>query len=205
MVESAGKKLQQARLRKQISVEEAARVTRMRPDKILDLEEDNYSNFPSMSYAKGFLLIYAKFLGVDIRNFADTLQTPNPVSSGDDYEYLNAAASFPAAAPTRRPYSHSFAPRRERSILPLVVVGVLIVLVILGVYLSPFPGAWRAWMTRRIKRTASPAASAAPAISTLPVAVPVNVRGARPAVATAGSGRLRPGGAICRAASRARL
>ena len=107
MVESAGKKLQQARLHKQISVEEAARVTRMRPDKILDLEEDNYSNFPSMSYAKGFLLIYAKFLGVDVRDFADTLQTPNPVSSEDDYEYLNAGGQ-PAGRGPRPPAVFAF-------------------------------------------------------------------------------------------------
>jgi transcriptional regulator with XRE-family HTH domain len=94
MVYSIGKKLQQARLAKQLSLEEAARVTRIRPDKLIDLEEDNYSSFPSMSYAKGFLQIYGRFLGVDVREFTDHIQTPNPVSS-DDYDYLNAAAVGP--------------------------------------------------------------------------------------------------------------
>ncbi len=111
MVNSVGKKLQQARLSKQLSIEEAARVTRIRPDKLIDLEEDNYSNFPSMSYAKGFLLLYARFLGVDVREFADTLHAPNPVSS-DDYEYLNAAAAGPRPRPPAVPIT--LAPRRER-------------------------------------------------------------------------------------------
>ncbi len=90
MVETVGKKLELARKRKQISIEEAARATRMRPDKILDLEKDNYTNFPNMTYAKGFLLIYAKFLNVEVSDFADTLATTNPVGI-EDYEYLNAS------------------------------------------------------------------------------------------------------------------
>jgi len=130
MVNSVGKKLQQARIGKQVSIEEAARVTRIRPDKLIDLEEDNYANFPSMSYAKGFLLLYARFLGVDVRDFADTLHAPNPVSS-DDYEYLNAGASSPPP-PSRQPYA--FAPRRERTLLPIVVFGILVGLVVLGIY-----------------------------------------------------------------------
>ncbi|MEA3187750.1 MAG: cytoskeleton protein RodZ [Chthoniobacter sp.] len=89
MVETVGRKLQQARQRRQISVEQAARATRMRPDKISDLEKDNYTNFPNMTYAKGFLVIYAKFLNVDVSDFAETLASTNPVGV-EDYEYLNA-------------------------------------------------------------------------------------------------------------------
>ncbi len=132
MVNSAGKKLQQARLSKQLSIEEASRVTRIRPDKLLDLEEDNYSNFPSMSYAKGFLLLYARFLGVDVHEFADSLHAPNPVSS-DDYEYLNAASTGPQPPASRRPYH--FAPRRERTILPIIVFAFLAGAIILVIYL----------------------------------------------------------------------
>jgi len=133
MVNSVGKKLQQARISQQVSIEEASRVTRIRPDKLLDLEDDNYSNFPSMSYAKGFLLIYARFLGVDVRDFADSLHAPNPVSS-DDYEYLNAAAVGPQPPPSRRPY-HFSARRERRTILPVIVFAVLIGAVILAIYL----------------------------------------------------------------------
>jgi cytoskeletal protein RodZ len=179
MVTSVGKKLQQSRLSKQLSIEEAARVTRIRPDKLLDLEEDNYSNFPSISYAKGFLLLYARFLGVDVQEFADSLHAPNPVSSGD-YEYLSAAASGPAPPPARRPYH--FAPKRERSLLPIVVFGFLAGAIVLGIYLVV---SWE-----RIgnpedfadKKDLSSPAMASPAISTLPAA-PVAVEIATPAPA----------------------
>jgi transcriptional regulator with XRE-family HTH domain len=166
MVNTVGKKLQQARLGKQLSIEEAARVTRIRPDKLLDLEEDNYSNFPSMSYAKGFLLLYARFLGVDVREFADSIHAPNPVST-DDYEYLNAAASGPQPAPSRRPYH--FAPRRERTILPIVVFAVLAGAIGLVIYLAvSFERLGNLEdIAEKKDLSASPAASS-PAISTVP-------------------------------------
>jgi len=166
MVNSVGNKLQQARLSKQLSVEEAARVTRIRPDKLIDLEEDNYSNFPSMSYAKGFLIIYARFLGVDVHDFAETLHTPNPVSS-NDYEYLTAAAKGPPPSSSRRPYH--FSPRRERTLLPVLVFGLLAGAVFLAVYL--FVNFQRLGNLEDIsdKKELSPPA-ASPAISTLPPA-----------------------------------
>jgi cytoskeletal protein RodZ len=167
MVNSVGKKLQQARLSKQLSIEEAARVTRIRPDKLLDLEEDNYSNFPSMSYAKGFLLLYARFLGVDVRDYADTLHAPNPVSS-DDYEYLNAAASSPPPPPSRRPYH--FSPRRERTILPVIVFAVLIAIVVFGIHF--IITAERVGIGDTTDKTDTSSPSESPAISTLPSATP---------------------------------
>jgi cytoskeletal protein RodZ len=134
MLNSVGQRLQQARLSKQLSVEEAARVTRIRPDKLIDIEEDNYSNFPSMSYAKGFLLLYARFLGVDVRDFADTLQAPNPVSS-DDYEYLNAAAAGPQPAPVHRAYHPAPGRERRSTILPVIVFAVLAGAIFLAIHL----------------------------------------------------------------------
>lgn len=88
MVETVGKKLQQARLRKKISVEEAAHATKVRPGRIADLENDDYTNFPNMTYGKGFLIIYARYLGVDVSDFADSLENTNPVGVAD-YEYLS--------------------------------------------------------------------------------------------------------------------
>jgi cytoskeletal protein RodZ len=177
MVNSVGKKLQQARLSKQLSIEEAARVTRIRPDKLLDLEEDNYSNFPSMSYAKGFLLLYARFLGVDVRDYADTLHAPNPVSS-DDYEYLNAAASGPPPPPSRRPYH--FAPRRERTIVPVIVFAMLIGLVVFAFHMIiTFE---RVSVGDATDKAGAASPSESPAISILPAATPAAVAVATPIV-----------------------
>jgi cytoskeletal protein RodZ len=179
MVNTVGKKLQQARLAKQLSIEEAARVTRIRPDKLLDLEEDNYSNFPSMSYAKGFLLLYARFLGVDVRDYADTLHAPNPVSS-DDYEYLNVASSSPPPPPSRRPYR--FSPRRQRTLLPVVVFAVLIAIVVFGIHF--IITAERVGIGDTTDKTDASSPSESPAISTVPAATPVVAEVPPPPVST---------------------
>jgi cytoskeletal protein RodZ len=171
MVNSVGKKLQESRVNKQLSIEDAARVTRIRPDKLLDLEDDNYSNFPSLSYAKGFLLIYSRYLGVDVREFAESLHSSNPVST-DDYEYLNAAADAPPPPPTRRPYH--FAPRRERTLLPVIVFAVLTgivgFIIFLVVTFQRLGGNLEDIADK--KDLSSPTASPS-AISTLPAATPI--------------------------------
>jgi hypothetical protein len=125
MVETVGRKLQQARLRRQISIEDAARATRMRPDKIIDLENDNFANFPNMAYAKGFLTIYAKFLSVDVSDFADTMESTNPVAI-DEYEYLNAPVE-------QRPVVH-YAPRKQ-SLMPLLITALLFIAAAIVMYL----------------------------------------------------------------------
>ena len=63
-------------------------MTHIRQDRILDLEKDDYSNFPSLSYARGFLLIYARLLGVDVSEAAVRLENSNPVDI-EEYEYLS--------------------------------------------------------------------------------------------------------------------
>ena len=87
-MKSAGTLLREARLRKDISYEEATRATKIRRDQLSDLENDDYSRFASVAYAKGFLLIYSKYLGVDVSEFAKSLAAGNPVGTAD-YDYLN--------------------------------------------------------------------------------------------------------------------
>lgn len=127
MVETVGKKLQHARLRRQISIDDAARITRLRPAQVLDLENDNYTNFPNIAYAKGFLLIYAKFLDVDVSEFAETMETSNPVAI-DEYEYLNTPLD-------RGRVIAYHAPPRRRSLRPLMIMGIALVGVMIVMYL----------------------------------------------------------------------
>jgi cytoskeletal protein RodZ len=124
MVETVGRKLQQARLRRQVSIDDASRATRIRPDKIIDLENDNYSNFPNMAYAKGFLTIYSKFLGVDVSDFAETMESTNPVAI-EEYEYLNAPVE-------QRPVVH-YAPRKQ-SLMPLLIIALFFIAAAIVMY-----------------------------------------------------------------------
>jgi transcriptional regulator with XRE-family HTH domain len=62
---TAGSILRSARERKGLSLEDAARVTRIAKGYLAALEENNYAKLPSDVYAKGFLRAYAQFLGID--------------------------------------------------------------------------------------------------------------------------------------------
>jgi len=126
MVESVGKKLNQARLKRGLTIDEAAHATKLRPDKIAALESDDYTRFANNIYAKGFLQIYARYLNVDVSDFARTIDNANPISVSD-YQYLSNA-------PTPRQETTQ-ARREERkppSLAPLVFFVILIVLGLAG-------------------------------------------------------------------------
>ncbi len=95
-MQSLGQKLQQARLAKKITLEEAARVTKIRQSRLQEIENEDFSGFSSLAYAKGFLLIYGKFLDVDVTPHLDAFETSNHVSV-DGYSYLQEGPSSCAA------------------------------------------------------------------------------------------------------------
>ena len=82
MVESVGRKLQQARVARKLEIEDVAERIKIRPDRIIDLEADEYSHFPNLTYAKSFLAKYASFLGLDIQEELDKFQIPPAISMG---------------------------------------------------------------------------------------------------------------------------
>ena len=123
MIDSVGKKLSQARQRRGVTLEEVAHITKLRPDKIVALETDDYSSFPSSAYAKGFLQIYARYLQVDVSEFLSTLDSSNSISV-DDYQYLSNAPAPKRVEPERRDE------RRPPSAAPLVFT---IFMVLIGV------------------------------------------------------------------------
>ncbi len=111
-------------MKKQISIEDAARATKVRAERITDLENDTYANFPNMTYAKGFLMIYAKYLGVDVADYAAGFGHAAPVGL-DDYQYLNNT-------PGARPAVYRREPRPETKPV-LIIGGVIAFLVVVGV------------------------------------------------------------------------
>src|SRR5438270_5935395 len=129
-IEGLGKKFQEARLARGLTLDEAARLTKIRPSRLAEIEADDFSQFPSLAYAKGFLLIYGKFLDVDITPYLDAFETSQQVTV-DGYSYLqDQPAPKPrrirmrARAPVvRRPRS-----RNRSSPFPLIIaVGAIII------------------------------------------------------------------------------
>jgi len=70
-----GQTLAEARRKAGLSVEDAAHATRIHPNMILYIEEDDYALFASVAYAKGFIRSYAAFLEVDVQ---EALESLNP-------------------------------------------------------------------------------------------------------------------------------
>lgn len=68
-----GEKLEETRLRHGYSVEDVAHQTRIHPNMIIRIEEDDFSQFPSVAYAKSFIRKYSEHLGVDLGDAMETL------------------------------------------------------------------------------------------------------------------------------------
>src|SRR5437867_7469351 len=128
-IEGLGKKFQDARLARGLTLDEAARLTKIRPSRLAEIEADDFSQFPSLAYAKGFLLIYGKFLDVDVTPYLEVFETSREVTV-DGYSYLQ---DQPAPKPrkvrtTRAPVVRHRAPRGDRK-SPfglLIAIGVIV-------------------------------------------------------------------------------
>jgi len=152
-IEGIGKKFEEARRARNLTLDEAARMTKIRPARLAEIEADDFSQFPSLAYAKGFLLIYGKFLDVDVTPYLEAFEDSEHVTV-DGYSYLQEnPAPKQASAPVVRPS------KRDRvSPMPLIfgilvlVVGFSVMKLILNVQ-------------RISRRAAEPAAQVSPSAS----------------------------------------
>ena len=115
-IEGLGKKFQEARKARGLSLDEAARLTKIRQSRLAEIEADDFSNFPSLAYAKGFLQIYGKFLDVDVSPYLDTFETSEHITI-DGYSYLQDSPPPPKSV--RVPVARREGPRT--SIMPLLI------------------------------------------------------------------------------------
>jgi cytoskeletal protein RodZ len=130
-MEGLGQKLQQARVARGLTLDEAGRLTKIRPGRLAEIEAEDFSNFASLAYAKGFLQIYGKFLDVDVTPYLEAFETPDQVTV-DGYSYLQ---DNPAPKPTR-PVAVRKEPRAERGSLLPFLIGVIVL--VLGFTLLKF-------------------------------------------------------------------
>ena len=62
---SCGRYLKTARIEKGIDLEAISKETKIGPDKLGCIENDDYTRFPSEVYVKGFIRAYAQAIGAD--------------------------------------------------------------------------------------------------------------------------------------------
>ncbi len=127
-MEGLGKKLKEARLARDLTLDEAGRLTKIRPGRLEEIENEDFSQFASLAYAKGFLLIYGKFLDVDVSPYLEAFETSQSVTV-DGYAYLQDA---PGPEPVRsvkvRRRSSSPGSGSRGSLVPLII-GILVLVI----------------------------------------------------------------------------
>jgi cytoskeletal protein RodZ len=127
-IEGLGKKFQEARLARNLTIDEAARMTKIRPARLAEIEADDFSQFPSLAYAKGFLLIYGKFLDVDVAPYLDAFEDSERMTV-DGYSYLQEnRPQKPVSAPVVRRRRPAATTNDRISPMPLIF-GVLVLVV----------------------------------------------------------------------------
>ena len=95
---SIGPKLRQARIDRSLSIEETAWRTRIRPDLLRALEDEQFDSIGQQSFVRRHLSSYARFLGIDptevVEEFTSLQEEPEP-SSIEELDRKNREAPKP--------------------------------------------------------------------------------------------------------------
>jgi transcriptional regulator with XRE-family HTH domain len=132
MPESIGYQLKCARQEHHLSLEKVSEATRIRPYHLEALEADDYSKMPSAAQARGFLRLYAEFLGLDIEQMLDELRRaqggapqdeivgPTPVAESGPDAGLIADLAEPTEESDKAPHQVIALAGKIRSLVQLV-------------------------------------------------------------------------------------
>lgn len=109
-MESIGQILRSARERKRISLATAAAKTRIKIQHLEKMERDDFSGMPAPMYARGFIRIYADFLGLDP---LPLVQQYNALYAGGGKGRQAAPSAGSTAPPSASPRPPATAARRS--------------------------------------------------------------------------------------------
>jgi cytoskeletal protein RodZ len=129
-----GKRLEKARIDRGLSIEHAAAAVRIRSPFLRALEAGDLTKFPNAAYAKSFLLMYGRFLGVDLRSVAAEIDTTTQMKV-EGYQYLTSRAEeLPKAKPEPDlGFSMAPPPKTSSPVLPLLVLAGIVVVAVMAV------------------------------------------------------------------------
>jgi cytoskeleton protein RodZ len=119
--DGVGKKLREARARKQLSLQQAEAATKIRGRYLRAIENDEWDQLPGDTYARAFIRTYARFLDLD----GDRLAEEQRRSRGA----ARPGERLPRVDPRPRPAARRRHGRRRR-ISPRVVAAAVTALVI---------------------------------------------------------------------------
>ena len=152
-----GARLGGARVKAGISLEKAAKDTRIRVQRLREIEADDFSGFTHPTYSRLFLLDYAEYLGISPDEIRPLLPD-RAGAAGGGFEYINALARDPSSPVV--PMRH-----KKPSLLKIIVaVGILLILVAAGLFIYS--------TVRKLERVTGSSPAAAKAAPEIPAASP---------------------------------
>ncbi len=118
---SIGDILRETRKKKGISEATAAKTIKLKLDRLQDLEENRYDQFPAIVYARSFLRHYAEYLAIDT----------TPILQKFDEEYVSVEENSIQGGPLLPQSSYQIPPSLQRSNSDLTPTGKTVVSVAL--------------------------------------------------------------------------
>ena len=79
-----GQKLGKTRYNKGLTIDDVAHETHIHANTLINIEEDDFSGFPSVAYAKSFIRKYSEHLGVDLSHAIEELNSGANSRLGDN-------------------------------------------------------------------------------------------------------------------------
>jgi cytoskeletal protein RodZ len=158
-MESIGEMLREARHNKKASLEDASRATKIKVEILEKLESDEFDRLAAPMYTKGFLKLYAEYLGMDSQSVVEM--------------YIRSQGGLRRTGLSIETEASARARRRTELKLPLrsvaMVVGALTVAVI-GIF--GVRAAWSHWKQRPVETAAATATTPATPTSQQPATLP---------------------------------
>jgi len=160
-MKTVGKQLQEARLAKNWTPELASRETKIKVDRLRDLEGDDYSHFTSPTYARGFVRTYARALGMDEYRILRQLDNKLPEDDSSNIATETGVAYLPETSlPPRAAH------RDYTGLYVVMALGAVVTVAIVFVLFEAYRvGELSNWFASSPEPAAA-STNAAPAIST---------------------------------------
>jgi hypothetical protein len=164
-------------------VQDVSHRTRIPAPTLKDLEDNDYSHFPSAAYTKGFLAQYSEFLEIDATDWLDHFDPGNTFANLDSLGYLRGGTeTFTVGSPPARQKTRSRQPAKKAASAPAPVVTAspdafqhLVVLTLTALFLAAGVYAF-VQISDRIESAAvhatDPEAGSSPALAPAPSVVP---------------------------------
>ena len=133
-METIGQQLRAARERKKISLETAAQTTKIKGEYITALEADQFDRIEAPVYVRGFLRIYAEYLGIDSKPLVNQFISLKSAEAG-------------AQAEPPKPITHRPIGKTSTTVLPdaQTPLSPMLLLTLLGVVLGVLLLIWGIW------------------------------------------------------------